>query len=584
MKEIKVGNALVSFAGARALDKESSEQWGLHPFALVEAAGRACAEVFSRAFLSNYQLPTTNYPLLIVLAGTGNNAADALVMLRTLVLEGRVPPAACTVFTASGLNYQLPTTNNPLHSAITAVQMLHIPVAAWDEQKAAESLAVADFIIDGIAGTGLDSPLCDSPLPTAARPRPHSPLPFQMVEAVNALRHDRHRPVVVSVDIPSGVFDGWRPGMPAVAADATLAIEPQKLCLYTPTARPYAGKILSVGGIFPPALLGKYSEAELVSWKNASRRIPRIPETAYKYTRGLVEIRAGSPGAAGAAKLAAFGAQAAGAGLVRLIVDPSLYPVVAPACSGIMAVPDGIGIGDWGLGTGVIVPYQSENTTRDDLKQQPYSPIPDPRSPSSVLLGPGWGRGEDRKRLLETYLPLEEKGLPLILDADAIVLAKDIVFHGNAVLTPHPGEFAEYTGIPKDEILADPVPILRRIASEKKVHILFKSHVLYAVSPDGRFGIVDGMNPLLAAGGSGDVLAGFCASIAARTVVPILNPRSPIPSPQSPSLDGYACMCAAASLLIKASKSKEVSGRFVDPEAIARAAAVIAGKAWLPII
>jgi NAD(P)H-hydrate epimerase len=195
-------------------------------------------------------------------------------------------------------------------------------------------------------------------------------------------------------------------------------------------------------------------------------------------------------------------------------------------------------------------------------------------SPSAVLLGPGWGRGEDRKRLLETYLPLEEKGLPLILDADAIVLAKDIVFHGNAVLTPHPGEFAEYSGIPKDEILADPVPILRRIASEKKVHILFKSHVMYAVSPDGRIGIVDGMNPLLAAGGSGDVLAGFCASVASR--------GGGVAFPEN--VDGYACMCAAASLLIKASKSKKVSGRFTDPEAIARAAAAIAGKAWLPII
>jgi NAD(P)H-hydrate epimerase len=470
---------------------------------------------------------------LTVLAGTGNNAADALVMLRALVLEGRVPPAACTVFTARDPQ---PATPYPLSSAITALQMLGIRVTTWDEEKAAE-LAAADFIIDGIAGTGLDGPLGEIPETRRVFSR--------MVEAVNVLRRNRNRPVVVSVDIPSGFFDGWRPGMPAVEADATLAIEPQKLCLYTPATRPYAGKILPVGGIFPPTLVGRYSEAEIVSWKNASRRIPRFLETAYKYTRGVVEIRAGSPGATGAAKLAAQGAQAAGAGLVRLIVDQSLYPVIAPACSGVMAVPDSGGC------------------------EERFSP-------SAVLLGPGWGRGEDRRRLLETYLPLEEKGLPLILDADAIFLAKDIVFHGNAVLTPHPGEFAEYTGIPKDEILADPVPILLRTASEKKVHILFKSHAMYAVSPDGRIGIVDGMNPLLGMGGSGDVLAGFCASIASRAVNP--GPRSPA------LLDGYSCMCAAASLLIKAAESKKISGRFTDPEAITRAAAVIAGKAWLPIM
>jgi NAD(P)H-hydrate epimerase len=187
-------------------------------------------------------------------------------------------------------------------------------------------------------------------------------------------------------------------------------------------------------------------------------------------------------------------------------------------------------------------------------------------SPDAVLLGPGWGRGEDRMHLLETYLPREEQGLPLILDADAIILAKNIVFHGDAILTPHPGEFAAYTGLPKDEILDCPVPALRRFAAEKKVHILLKGHVLYAASPDGRIGIIDGMNPVLAAGGSGDVLAGFCAAIAGR----------------QKKFDGYACICAAASLLIQAAKSEGIAGTFVDPAEIAKAASAIAGKAWLP--
>jgi NAD(P)H-hydrate epimerase len=167
-------------------------------------------------------------------------------------------------------------------------------------------------------------------------------------------------------------------------------------------------------------------------------------------------------------------------------------------------------------------------------------------------------------RLLEAYLPLEKQGLPLILDADAIALAKDFVFHGNAILTPHPGEFAAYTGLSKDAILSDPIAALRRCAVEKQAHILLKGHVLYAASPDGRLGVIDGMNPALATGGSGDVLAGFCAAIAAR---------------QKP-FDGYTCICAAASLLIRAAES--IAGAFFDPAELARAAALVAGQTWLP--
>jgi NAD(P)H-hydrate epimerase len=276
--------------------------------------------------------------------------------------------------------------------------------------------------------------------------------------------------------------------------------------------------------------------AETVTWAAAAARIAPVAPTAHKYERGVVEIRAGSTGAAGAARLAALGAQAAGAGLVRLIVDPSLYPIIAPACLGVMAVPDAGAAADGRF------------------------------SPNAVLLGPGWGRGEDRLRLLETYLPREKSGLPLILDADAIALAKNMTFNGNVLLTPHPGEFAAYTGLSKDAILNDPVPALRRCAREKNAHILFKSHVMYAASPDGRIGVIDGMNPALAAGGSGDVLAGFCAAIAAR---------------QKP-FDGYACACAAASLLIQAAKSDGVAGSFFDPAELVRPAAAIAGAAWLP--
>jgi len=517
--------ALLSSAGSRTLDAEASAQWGLDHFALVEAAGRACAQAFVRAYVRKRHATFS----VALLAGSGNNAADALVMLRALILDGYADPADCVALTSKAPGDTSPNGRTPLGEAMLSVQKLGVAVAPWNGNNAA--LDNADLIIDGIGGTGLNGPLRGAAL--------------EMTDAVN-LRQGQHKPLVVSIDLPSGNFDGWRPGMAMVSADATLAIEPQKLCLYTPAARPHAGKILPVGGIFPPALVEKHREADLVTWETAAGLIPQVSPAAYKYERGLVEIRAGSPGATGAAHLAALGAQAAGSGLVRLIVDPSLYPLIAPACTGIMVVPGG------------------EATEENRF------------SPAAALLGPGWGKGEDRGRLLESYLPQEERGLPLVLDADAISLAKGITFHGNAILTPHAGEFAAYDGLPKDEILADPVPALRRVAREKNAVILFKSHVLYVVSPDGRIGVIDGMNAALAAGGSGDVLAGFCAAIAGRWRA--MAGRGPRQDGDNCHL--WHCACAAASLLMQAAKT--VGRRFADPAELADAAADIAGAAWLP--
>jgi NAD(P)H-hydrate epimerase len=538
-----VKNALVSSAASRALDAEAAAHWGLNPSGLVEAAGRACARAFTQIYgdieegrvnhgvhgghgvldfsssvflrvLRGKFLP--RHPLsFAVLAGKGNNAADALVMLKALILDGFIQPSACIVFS-------LQTADSS--EALLAVQKLGVTVEAWNG-SAASRLAQADCIIDGIAGTGLDGPLRGGGSAGGA---------LEMATACNAVAANSDV-CVVSIDMPSGNFDGWQTGMPIVAARFTLAIEPQKICLYNPSARPYAGSIIPVGGIFPPALIEQYREADLVDWESVSAEIPQISRTAHKYERGLVEIRAGSPGYTGAAYLAALGAQVSGAGLVRLMVDPSLYPLIAPRCSGIMVVPDG--------------DHAAAEAGRF--------------SPHAVLLGPGWGRGEDRKHLLESYLPLEESGIPLILDADAIALAKDLVFHGNALITPHPGEFAAYTGIPKDEILNNPMPLLRRYAAEKKVHILLKGHVLYAASPDGAVGIIDGMNPALATGGTGDLLAGFCAAIAARAGI-------------------TQAARAAASLLIRASESETVAGKFIDPAELAKAASAVAGTAWLP--
>jgi NAD(P)H-hydrate epimerase len=517
------------------MDAEALE-WSFNSFALVEAAGRGAARILTEGFPGLFtEFPEG--PFTVVLAGTGNNAADAAVMLRSLILRGAVAAERALLVMTKAPDF---AERSPWSEACSSLQKMGVrafvfSVAAAEEEireRPEGPLGKVRLVIDGIAGTGLNGPL-----------RAEAALLAQWIRE-HADRPHADRPFVAAVDMPSGLFDGWKPGMPVVDADVVLAIEPEKRCLYNPAARSHCGRILHVGEVFPAALTEKYREAELVTWDYCRTLIPPVSADSYKYSRGLLEIRAGSPGAAGAARIAARGAQAAGAGLVRLLVDPPLYPILAASASSVMV--DGTG-------------REDSASRREDGASRFV--------PDALLLGPGWGRGPDRRRSLEEALVFEERGVPLVLDADAIFLARDLVFHGNVLLCPHPGELEAYSGVPRDELLADPGPALLALAAERKAVLLFKSHVMIIASPDGRLAVVDGMNPVLAAGGSGDLLAGLCAGIALRR-------------PSGPDL--FTCALAGASLLIRSAADPRVRNRFADSLELADIAADLAGRAWLP--
>jgi NAD(P)H-hydrate epimerase len=523
------GGKLLSAQAAAALDREASSSWGLDPLALVEAAGRACARCFTESFPGLFPLsgsPTVTKKLarvgsLTVAAGAGNNGADAMVMLRSLILSGQVAPADTAVVITRPPR---PEERTPRSLAVQSLTALGVPVLVWGEGEAARNaLSRGGLIIDGIAGTGLRGPLGKAAL--------------EMAETINRAEGAFR----LSIDVPSGNFDAWKLGMPLVKAEATLGIEPLKACLFTPGTRSAAGVILPVGEIFPPALIDSFEGPELIRWEEARQRIPAIPADAYKHQRGVLEIHAGAPGFSGAPRIAARGAQAAGAGLIRLVVDEELYPILASSAGGIM-----------------VTTAKAAAGTEDRFR------------PDAILLGPGWGKGPDRPGILHKALEREGEGVPLILDADAIALAADTIFHGNAILTPHTGELAAYAQVPREELLGYPGVLLCRLARERNATIIFKSHVLFIASPDGRLGVVDGMSPVLAAGGTGDLLAGFCAAIAARW-----QAQAP------PGFDPYTCAVIAATLLEEVGRMAEKAGKFTDPLELADSAADLAGAAWL---
>src|SRR5207244_10094115 len=68
-------------------------------------------------------------------------------------------------------------------------------------------------------------------------------------------------------------------------------------------------------------------------------RLPARPRDGHKGTFGTVVVLAGSQGFTGAAYLASMGAARAGAGIVRLLVAQSIYPILAEKCTEVIVVP-----------------------------------------------------------------------------------------------------------------------------------------------------------------------------------------------------------------------------------------------------
>jgi NAD(P)H-hydrate epimerase len=211
-----------------------------------------------------------------------------MVMLRALILSGLAQPeSAALVINRPGAQGE----HSPRSEAYRSLEALGVPGCRWEsgapgKSQAEQALGKADILIDGIVGTGLRGPLGGTLAEMAAA--------LGGSGGTDQDEHGKGR-LVVSIDVPSGNFDHWKPGMPILRADLTLAIAPVKQCLYGPAARPFAGTIVPVEGIFPPALIAAHGGAELVTWKDVRARLPPISAEAYKRQRGAVEIRAGSP-------------------------------------------------------------------------------------------------------------------------------------------------------------------------------------------------------------------------------------------------------------------------------------------------
>jgi hydroxyethylthiazole kinase-like uncharacterized protein yjeF len=226
--------------------------------------------------------------------------------------------------------------------------------------------------------------------------------------------------------------------------------------------------------------------------------LPMPAADADKEVRGHVLIIAGSREIPGAVLLAATAALRAGAGKLTIATAASVATQIG------IIVPEARVIG-------------LAETPEDGLLVDESQGLREVcRQASAVLIGPGMRDDAATIALVRALLP-ECAAAALILDACAMCIACDgWRFEQPVLLTPHAGEFAGLTGIAKEDINAGQQAAAREAARRWQATVALKGALTVIAAADGREWHHRGGNSGLAISGSGDVLAGLIAGLAAR--------------------------------------------------------------------
>ncbi len=424
---------------------------GLVGAVLMERAAMACAERLFARFPQGARC--------VVLAGPGNNGGDGLALAR--LLDGCGWQVAVVLAADRERLTSDPRTN---------LDLLEANICVFGVEEADRLLGDCDVAVDSLLGIGATS---------APRGR--------VAIALDALR--KHRDdiaFVLAVDVCSGLSTDTGAGAAwCVAASETVTFAAPKWAHVLPGG-------LDVSGDVYVADIGIPAQGRAQMWSRADVKESLIGRSraGYKNRFGHVLELCGSETMPGAAILAARGASRCGAGLVTIASDMAVRDVV------VSAVPESM--------------FVDAATLRAAIGSGAFT---------SFVAGCGLGRGADASRWLRVLLE-EQQGRTAVLDADALhLLVEDDTLirssTGPLILTPHPGELAALLQVATADVSADPLASVRACAEKYSAVVLGKFAGAVIVSPDSAVRSVRGGVPALATAGSGDVLAGMIAALAA---------------------------------------------------------------------
>lgn len=445
---------VLTCAQMRAADKYTIQELGVASQVLMERAGAAIAEETEKL------LQETGGTSVLAVCGGGNNGGDGWCAARLLLEKG----------------YRA--------AVFTLTDILSPDCAAQREKFAGEVFSSFpeekfDVVIDAVFGTGF-----------------HGAPEGRFADAVKRINGCGAK--VVSADIPSGLNGDDGSFVSCVNADVTVAVGELKVGHLIGNGPDVCGKTvrkdIGIEVTAPPF-------AELCEGADFVKFFPPRKKNTHKGTFGRAAILAGSRLYTGAPLLSAAAALRCGCGYTQLCVPEEMYPYY------IGKLPEAI-----------LTAAPSENGA---LRADGEFLRSLAANAGSVAVG--MGCGVSRALYDCVAMLLSEYSGTLVLDADALgalaAYGVDILKEKSCrvVLTPHLKEFSRLCGKSVEEVAKNGPALAKQFAAEYGAVVLLKSHTCFVTNGRvGRF-ITEG-TPALAKGGSGDVLSGIAAALAARGI------------------------------------------------------------------
>ncbi len=460
-------------AGMKEVDRYTIEGIGIPSLVLMERAALAVTEC-----VKEY---ATKQSRIGVLCGTGNNGGDGVAVARLLTEAGYEATVLVKNADESGTPEFL--------QQIKIAKAYRVPIREpWETKE-------YDIIVDALFGIGLSKPVEGE---YAA-----------LLEQINKEEH-----IVIAVDIASGVSasDGTVTGA-ALYADETVTFGAAKRGHLLYPGKEYTGKLTVADIGFPKDVLQAKRQGLCLGQKEAEALLPVRPAYSNKGTFGKVAVIAGSKNMAGAAYFAACAAYRTGVGLVK---------VVTPECNREILQ--------------TLLP-EAMVTTYSEKEELPEVVEETVRFADAVVIGPGLGKSEEAKLLVslvrDALAESKEKAPVSVWDADALnIIAERIQQDGavsvaerldaleawlpkKSVITPHPGELSRLLGRSVAELTSNFMMTANDFTSEKDVTYVLKDAVTLTIN-NGDICFNTTGNHGMATGGSGDVLCGIIAALAAE--------------------------------------------------------------------
>ena len=258
------------FQSCCPLDKRCYEQYGLSEEILIENAARGMAEYIKVHFEVGSSV--------LIVAGSGNNGADGMVLARQL--NGLYDVRLFVMFGA--------------HSPMAQVQLARTQKSGV---KVVTTISEADVIVDAIFGTGFNGVL-----DVEAK---------SVMQALNKLSGYK-----IACDIPSGIKANGECVRDTFVADVTLTMGAQKKSLYSDSAKRFVGEVEVIDLGVARELYETPSQWSLLDFTDM--RLPHKEQLdSHKGSYGHLAVLAGEK--SGASMMSALAALRFGVGLATLI-------------------------------------------------------------------------------------------------------------------------------------------------------------------------------------------------------------------------------------------------------------------------